>query len=58
MQLCNLTQKLITRSISKKRTEPRAKIGKEQRDIGKKVGVFKDMMSRPPLKAVLPHPKF
>ena len=33
------------------------KIGKAGRETTYKLGTFKDMMARPPLKAVLPHPK-
>ena len=44
--------------MSKKATEPRAKIGKATRDKVKKLGFFPTMMSKQPTRVRIEHPKF
>jgi hypothetical protein len=44
--------------MSKKKTEPRGKVGKSTRDAEAKRGVFKSMMERPRTAIRIPMPKF
>jgi Sperm-tail PG-rich repeat len=44
-------------AVSRKKTEPKIKMGKSTRDTDKKLGMFPSMMSKQPTRIRIEHPK-